>query len=868
MKKLSGNEVRNLFLNYFKKNGHMIEPGASLVPYNDNTLLWINSGVAALKKYFDGTLKPQCNRITNVQKSIRTNDIENVGYTARHHTFFEMLGNFSIGDYFKKEAIQFAWEFLTSKEYIGFDIDKLYISIYEDDIDAYNIWVNDIGVNPNRILKTKHNFWEIGEGPSGPNTEIFYDRGEKYDPENLGEKLFFEELENDRYIEVWNVVFSQYDAKEGVERKNYRELPQKNIDTGMGLERLVCVIQEVETNFDTDLFIPIIRACEKFSDKQYIGEHKLSYRVIGDHIRTLTFALADGAAFSNEGRGYVLRRVLRRAVRFGKKININKPFLYKLVDDVCNVMMDFYPYISEKTEFIKKQVLQEEEKFLLTLNDGEKLLNEMIQGKDVLSGENAFKLYDTYGFPFELTLEIAAEHNVSVNKEEFDIEMQKQKERARSSRNENGSFASQSKDLMDFEEKSEFVGYEKLEIEAKVIGIFKDGISYEKASGKIGLILDKTSFYATSGGQEFDKGVIEFKGKVYPIIEVVKAPHKQHVHIVEIDEIQLGDCVKTQVDEYLRLRVSQNHSATHLLQSALKKFVGSHITQAGAFYNEDYLRFDFTHFEKIDANILQKIENYINDCIKSALPCTIEYMELDKAKASGANALFDEKYGDVVRVVTIGEDSKELCGGTHIKNSAEIQSFKLTSEESVGSGIRRITAITSDAVINDLKINEDIVDELIKVLQAQNRTQLLDKVKSLQEELKNMKSENVALNAKIASFKVDELISSSIIKNDTKYIVNSFENIEVDTLKTMIDTVKVKVNSFFVFFVSKNNDKLLFASGASDDVVKNGIHCGNLVKEVAILTGGNGGGRPNLATAGGKDVSKIDEVIQLIKSKI
>lgn len=868
MKQLSGSEIRKLFLSYFEKQGHMIEPGASLVPYNDNTLLWINSGVAALKKYFDGTAKPKCNRITNVQKSIRTNDIENVGYTARHHTFFEMLGNFSIGDYFKKEAIHFAWEFLTSKEYIGFDIDKMYVSIYEDDEEAYQIWVNDIGINPNRILKTKHNYWEIGAGPSGPNTEIFYDRGIKYDPENLGEKLFFEELENDRYIEVWNVVFSQYDAKEGVDRKDYKELPQKNIDTGMGLERLTCIVQDVETNFDTDLFIPIIRKCESFTSKKYEGKNKLSYRVIADHIRTLSFALADGAAFSNEGRGYVLRRVLRRAVRFGKKIDINEPFLYKLVDSVCEIMQGFYPNVLEKAEFIKKQVLQEEEKFHLTLTDGERLLNEMIQGKSILSGEDAFKLYDTYGFPFELTLEIASEQNVSVSKEEFESEMQKQKDRARSSRNESSSFASQSKDLMDFEKASEFVGYETLVADAKVIGIFKDGISFEKASGKVGLILDQTSFYATSGGQEYDKGYIELNGIQYPVLEVIKAPHKQHIHIVEVEEVQLGDMVKTVVDEYLRLRVSQNHSATHLLQAALKKFVGSHVAQAGAFYNEQYLRFDFTHFEKIDDVTLQEIEDYVNDSIKKALPCTIEYMELEKAKATGANALFDEKYGDVVRVVTIGEDSKELCGGTHIKNSSEIQIFKLSSEESVGSGVRRITAITSDAVVEDLQISEKIVLDLIRELQAQNRMQLVDKVKTLQEELKLAKKENISLNSKLSALKVNELIEKAIEKENSKYIVEIVDNVDVDTLKTMVDALKAKLNSFFAFFITKNNDKLLFVAGASDDVVKKGIHCGNLVKEAAILTGGNGGGRPNLATAGGKNISKVEEVIQLIKSKI
>lgn len=866
MKKLTGNQVRKLFLDYFAKQQHMIEPSASLVPYNDNTLLWINSGVAALKKYFDGTIKPKNNRISNAQKSIRTNDIENVGYTARHHTFFEMLGNFSIGDYFKKEAIHYAWEFLTSPHYIGFDKEKLYVTVHIDDIVAYDIWVNEIGVNPNKVLKTEHNFWQIGEGPSGPNSEIFYDRGEKYDPEKLGEKLFFDELDNDRYIEVWNIVFSMYDAKEGVARKDFKELPQKNIDTGMGLERLTCIVQEVDTNFDTDLFMPIIRKCETFTTKKYEHENLMAYRVIADHIRTLTFALADGAMFSNEGRGYVLRRILRRAVRFAKKLGIEKAFLFELVLQVNEIMGEFYPYILEKTQHIQKLIKQEEEKFHLTLHDGEKLLNEMIHTTKAITGKDAFKLYDTYGFPFELTLEIAHEHQISVDKDEFDAEMERQKQRARNSRQENASFGSQSKDLMAFTQESVFVGYDTLQSHSEVIAIVLNGDLVDNATGMVGLIFNETPFYATSGGQEFDKGTLIINGINYPIQEVIKAPNKQHIHYVEVPKVQIGDKVLLQVDKSKRDATSKHHSATHLLQLALKTIISKDIAQAGSFYNEEYLRFDFTHFEKINDNDLIAIENFINDAIKQDYITEIEYMALEDAKKTGANALFDEKYGDIVRVVTIG-DSKELCGGTHVKSSGDIQQFKLLSEESVGSGVRRITAITGDKVVQLYKENTNKLLAIQSLLHAQNIDQISIKIKNLQDELQQLKKLNEQLNSKLANNLVNDLITNATRKNDIVYIVEALEDINIDQMKNMVDAIKSKVEHYFIFFVSKLTDKLMFIAACSENVSK--IHsAGNIVKEAAQLCGGNGGGKPTLATAGGKDISKINDVITIVKNKI
>ena len=500
MKQLTGNQVRKLFLEFFESKGHHVEPSHSLIPNDDPTLLWINSGVAALKKYFDGTIKPDVPRITNAQKSIRTNDIENVGVTARHHTFFEMLGNFSIGDYFKTEAIDFAWEFLTGEQWLAFDKDKLYITVYQDDEEAYNYWVNVKGVEPSHMLKTEGNFWEIGEGPCGPDSEIFYDRGEKYDPDHIGTRLFYEELENDRYVEIWNLVFSQFNAQEGVDRKDYKELPQKNIDTGMGLERITSIIQSGETNFDTDFFLPIIEATQKLAKVTY-QEDKMAYRVIADHIRTVTFALADGAQFDNEGRGYVLRRILRRAVRYGKKIGIEGSFMYDLVDVVSNIMSEYYDYLPEKVDYIKKLVKIEEERFHATLNGGEKMLNDIIEKTtgDTIDGQTAFKLYDTYGFPIELTVEIADEKGLKVDEEQFKVEMQKQKERARTARAGNESMSSQKEDLMNFVEASTF-SYDPTPIQAKVIGVFEDGEQVDCIKDKGEIILDQTTFYATMGG--------------------------------------------------------------------------------------------------------------------------------------------------------------------------------------------------------------------------------------------------------------------------------------------------------------------------------------------------------------------------------
>ncbi|MBR3694354.1 MAG: alanine--tRNA ligase [Erysipelotrichales bacterium] len=863
MKNLKGNEVRSLFLKYFEERGHMVEPGASLVPHNDPTLLWINSGVAALKKYFDGSEKPKCNRITNAQKSIRTNDIENVGKTSRHHTFFEMLGNFSIGDYFKKEAIPFAWHFLTDEEWIGFDKDRMYITVYSDDTEAYDIWTKDLGVDPSHILKTPNNFWQIGEGPCGPDTEIFYDRGPEYDPQGLGERAFFEELENDRYIEVWNVVFSQYDGKEGVDRKDYQELPQKNIDTGMGLERLVSLIQGGETNFDTDLFMPYIEATQEMAVKKYEGDNKMSYRVIADHVRTVTFALADGALFSNEGRGYVLRRLLRRAARYARKIGINGAFLDRLVPVVVENMKEYYPYLEEKCAYVQKLVKAEEERFIATLNEGERLMNEVIaqnKGKTtVISGETAFMMYDTYGFPYELTLEMAEENGFTVDEEGFKNEMEKQRQRARNAREDAESMSSQAIDLMNFDTPSEFVGYVQESAEAEVIGLFVNGCKVDVITESGEAIFNVTPFYAESGGQTHDSGSFCGEGICGKISEVRKAPHKQHLHKVTLEEgsLKVGDKVTLSICTKKRNAIRANHSVTHLLQAALRNVIGTHIQQAGSYNCDEYMRFDFTHFEKISDEDLRKIETIVNDQIAAHLPVVTQVMDVEEAKSSGAMALFDEKYDDKVRVVSMGTFSKELCGGTHVSNTSEIGVFKIVSEESVGSGIRRITGKTAIGAYDEFKALEDKLWELADFFKLTNLDMLMKRVTTLTEELSTLKKVNDQLNSKILTLEADELLSKITTYNEIPTLVIHKDGLEINDMKELANTIKNKAKSVAVVVVSASDDKVTYVAGVTKDLNDKGILAGNMIKAVSALCEGRGGGKPDLAQGGAKDITSV-----------
>ena len=872
-KQITVNQIRQMFLDFFASKGCMIEPGASLIPHNDPTLLWINAGVSALKKYFDGTEKPKSNRICNAQKSIRTNDIENVGKTARHHTFFEMLGNFSIGDYFKTEAITWAWEFLTSPEWIGFDKNRLYVTVYPDDIEAYNTWVK-VGMIESHIRKTNDNFWEIGEGPGGPDTELYYDRGEKYDPEHLGEKLFFDDIENDRYIEVWNIVFSQYDCKPGqMQRSEYKELPQKNIDTGMGLERLVCLVQDGETNFDTDLFLPIIHETEKYAKHPYTDpEYKMAYRVIADHIRTVTFAIADGATFSNEGRGYVLRRVLRRAVRYGIKLGIADSFMYKLVQVVADNMKAYYPYVEDKVALISKLVKTEEESFHTTLANGENLLNTALKehaDTKQLPGNVVFKLYDTYGFPKELTIEIAEDAGYTVDLEGFNAEMQAQKQRARDARSAEQSMGSQSKALMDFVKPSTFVGYTEKTNIGHVIGLFKDGEEIDEIRESGEVILDETCFYAESGGQIYDTGIISNGNMVAKVTKVKKAPHGQALHHIEMvsGTISMGDEVTCTYDYERREKTRANHSSLHLLQAALREIVGDHIAQAGSFNGPDYGRFDFTHYEKLTEEQLHQIESRVNEMIAANVSVTTEVMAIEDAKKSGAIALFDEKYGDTVRVVSMGEYSKEFCGGTHVNNTGDLGVFKIVSEESIGSGVRRITSLTKLEAYKAFKEEEDYLIACSRILKNNNPMILQEKLNQLLEENAQLKKENEQAKQKALQAEADAVIQRSESLNGFNVLFMEVNNVD-GNLKEYAETLRNKLEDSIVFLTSNVNDKLTFVCACSKKAVNAGIKAGDLVKKAAEVTNGKGGGRPDIAQAGGKDLDKVTEAINLVKEII
>ena len=868
MKQLTSDQIRKMFLDYFAEHGHMVEPGASLVPHNDPTLLWINSGVAALKKYFDGTEKPKNKRITNAQKSIRTNDIENVGKTARHHTFFEMLGNFSIGDYFKKEAIFYAWDFFTNEKWMGFDKDKLYVSIYIDDEEAYDIWVNDIGLDPKRILKSEDNYWQIGVGPCGPNTEIFYDRGEKYDPEGLGEKLFFEELENDRYIEVWNVVFSQYNAEEGIERKDYKELPQKNIDTGMGLERLVSIVQDGETNFDTDLFLPIIKATEKMTSKKYEGINKMAYRVIADHIRTVTFALADGATFSNEGRGYILRRVLRRAIRYGKQLDIKGAYMYKLVPVVAENMKGYYPYLMEKIDYVQVLVKAEEERFDTTLNDGEKILQSYLSDNTskVLDGEVVFKLYDTYGFPLELTKEIAEDKGLTIDQKGFDRCMELQRERARSARSDDQSMSKQSVDLMNFTKESEFVGYGKNENTSKVIGLFKNGEKVDELTDSGEVVFEETCFYAESGGQIYDTGLIFNDNTQLEVIKVTKAPFKQHLHTVKVNKgsVKMGDEFTLKINAEDRNLIKANHSSLHLLHAALHEVIGSHVNQAGSYVCKDYGRFDFTHYEKLSDSQIKEIERLVNEKISNKLAVVTELMSIEEARKSGAVALFDEKYDDEVRVVSMGEFSKELCGGTHVANTSEVGIFKIISEESIGSGIRRITSKTNYKAYEEYLALQQLLESLAVALKVNSITKVSEKLKQLLKENNDLNKTINELKDKLSVFASEDLVKEAIEAEGLKVIISKVD-VDSSELKTLAQTLVEKLKDGVAFIYSLNDEKVLFTAACSQSAIAKGIKASDLVKTAAVICGGNGGGRPDLASAGGKDIDKLAEALNKVK---
>ncbi|HFI0460644.1 TPA: alanine--tRNA ligase [Streptococcus suis] len=872
MKNLSSAQIRQMWLDFWKSKGHSVESSANLVPVNDPTLLWINSGVATLKKYFDGSVIPDNPRITNAQKSIRTNDIENVGKTARHHTMFEMLGNFSIGDYFRDEAIEWGFELLTSPEWFALPKDKLYMTYYPDDVDSYNRWIA-LGVEPSHLIPLEDNFWEIGAGPSGPDTEIFFDRGTDFDPENIGIRLLEEDIENDRYIEIWNIVLSQFNADPAVPRSEYKELPSKNIDTGAGLERLAAIFQGAKTNFETDLFLPIIREVEKISGKTYDPDgDNMSFKVIADHIRALSFAIGDGALPGNEGRGYVLRRLLRRASMHGQRLGITEPFLYKLVETVGNIMESYYPEILEKRAFIEKIVKSEEESFARTIHTGSQFAEQLMdklaaEGKSEIDGRDIFKLYDTYGFQVELTEELAEHRGMTLDIAGFEAAMKEQQDRARASVVKGGSMGMQNETLAAITEESTFV-YGQTALEASLSVIVADNARTEAVSeGQALLVFDQTPFYAEMGGQVADHGFVKNAAGdiVATVIDVQKAPNGQPLHTVELSaSISVGQTYTLEIETKRRKGVEKNHTATHLLHAALHNIIGEHATQAGSLNEQDFLRFDFTHFEAVTAEELRRIEEEVNEQIWNAIPVVTVETDIDTAKEMGAMALFGEKYGKEVRVVTIGDYSVELCGGTHVSNTAEIGIFKILKEEGIGSGTRRIIAVTGREAFLAYRDQEDALKEVAATIKSPQIKEVPNKVESLAQQVRDLQKENAALKEKAAAAAAGDVFKEVKDANGIRYIASQVQVSDAGALRTFADNWKQKDYSDVLVLVAAIGDKVnvLVASKSSD------VHAGNLIKVLAPIVAGRGGGKPDMAMAGGSDASAIQNLLNSVAKNL
>ena len=874
MKQLTSNEVRQMFLDFFEEKGHKVEPSASLVPFEDPTLLWINSGVATLKKYFDGSVTPDNPRIVNAQKSIRTNDIENVGKTARHHTLFEMLGNFSIGEYFKEEAIVWAWEFLTSDKWLALDPNKLYVTVYPEDKEAAQLWRDKVGLTDDHIVEIEDNFWDIGVGPSGPDSEIFYDRGEKFnhlpkdDPEN------FPGGENERWLEIWNLVFSEFNHKED---GTYEPLPNKNIDTGMGLERVVSILQDAPTNFETDLFMPIIREIEKLSQIKLYGTDKqddISFKVIADHLRAVSFAIGDGALPSNEGRGYVLRRLLRRAVMHGKKLGIDEAFMFKLVSVVGNIMDSYYPEILEQRTFIEKVIKNEEERFHETINDGLAILNQLISelklsGETKITGKDIFKLYDTFGFPVELTEEYAEGEGLTVDHEGFIKEMEAQRNRARSARSDEKSMGVQTKLFSDIDVDSTFVGYNQTEVKAKLELIATDEklVETAKVGEKVRMIFDQTTFYAEMGGQVSDKGLLlNLSGDaIGKVIDVKRAPAGQFLHIVEVlRDVQVGETMTLMVDRNLRNKITRNHTATHLLHRALKDVLGEHANQAGSLVMGDYLRFDFTHFGQVTQTELDEMEHKVNEKIWESLVVETLETTIEKAREMGAMALFGEKYGNEVRVVKAGNYSIELCGGVHVKNTDEIGLFKILSESGIGAGVRRIEAITSQAAYTYLQTQERRLKKIAGLVKAQQIKDVERKIEQLQLDLKEAQKENESLQSKLANEQANDVFNDIQTINGITIVTAQVEVKDANQLRQLADQWKQNAVSNILTLGFSKDGKVNLLAAIDQETVKKGLTAGNLIKEIAPLVGGGGGGRPDMAQAGGKNPAGLTDALQRV----
>lgn len=891
MKYMSHNDIRNVWFDFFQKHGHKKIESASLIPINDDSLLWINAGVTPLKKYFDGREVPDSKRLTSIQKCIRTNDIENVGVTKRHQTFFEMMGNFSIGDYFKDDAIEFSFELLTSDKYFGIPKELLYVTVYTNDKAAKDKWI-EVGFIPSHIIPLEGNFWEIGEGPCGPDSEIFFDRGEKYDDGSALEK-FKRDEDQERYVEIWNNVFSQFNAKEGVKREDYKELPNKNIDTGAGLERWCCIFQGVDSNFDTDLFKPIMDHIALLTDKEYTGQKE--YKIIADHIRAIVFALADGATFGNTGRDYVIRRLLRRSVRFGKNLGIECPFMYKIVSDVVDVMNEAYPYLLEKRPIIETMVLEEEKLFLKTLTAGERRLKELVDNavNGSISGEEAFKLYDTYGFPIELTMEYLDELGYTVSKSEFDKYMNIQKEMAKKSAKNLSAMASQKKVLLDFKDKSSFV-YGLYRLKTNVLAIFTKDTTIDSTNKNCYIALDRTCFYAECGGQVSDTGMIigkNFKGRV---VDVFKGPNGQHIHKVRLLDgvITKGDECELVLDKDERKNTELNHSCVHILQYALQQVIDKDIKQAGSYVDSTKLRFDFTYNGKINDDMIVKVEDFANNMINSNIIISTEVMPLDKAKEMGAMALFDEKYGDMVRVVKIGK-SLELCGGTHASNTKDIKRLAIYNLESKGSNVYRIEATSYKNIEKALyeKI-KPYSDEKVKLLMKAKNILVKAKEENIKlkfdveisnnkptsykdiifhkNELDYVKQEVRDLEKKYFDLKEKAVLNNlDIYKKQAKQynkfigIVMKIDNKDNNILKTIADSLCEEGVDFVFFANVKAPDSINFIARSNCS-----LNAGLVVKGASVIALGNGGGSPTFAQGGGKDTSKLMEVFNKVEEDI
>ena len=867
MKKYGVNELRRMFLEFFESKEHLKMKSFSLVPHNDNSLLLINSGMAPLKPYFTGQEIPPRRRVTTCQKCIRTGDLENVGKTARHGTFFEMLGNFSFGDYFKHEAIAWTWEFLT--KVVGLDENRLYPSVYLEDDEAFEIWNKEIGIAPERIFKfgKEDNFWEHGAGPCGPCSEVYYDRGEKY---GCGKPGCTVGCDCDRYIEVWNNVFTQFD-NDG--KGNYEELEHKNIDTGMGLERLAVVVQDVDSIFDVDTIKALRdRICDMAGVTYKESEKKdVSIRLITDHIRSVTFMTSDGILPSNEGRGYVLRRLLRRAARHGRLLGIKGSFLAELSKTVIEVSKDAYPELADKQEHIFATLNKEEENFNRTIDQGLSILGNFVDeikksGSNKLSGENAFKLYDTYGFPLDLTKEILEEEGMTVDEEGFNSCMQIQRETARKARKTTNYMGA---DATVYEQipvsvETAFVGYDRLEHESPIVAITNENAVTDKlAEGEAGAILvAETPFYATMGGQCGDTGIISTPNATFVVKDTVKVVGGRTAHIgyVESGDFSVNEKVVLTVDSDKRGLTCKNHSATHLLQKALKIVLGGHVEQAGSYVDCDRLRFDFTHIKAMTKEEIARVEAIVNEEIEKDLQVRTDIMTLDEAKKTGAMALFGEKYGDTVRVVTMGDFSKELCGGTHVSNTNVIGSFKIVSEQGVAAGVRRIEALTSKGAIDYYNRLEE---ELVAAANAAKTepAKLAEKITSMLAEIKSLQSENQKLKDKMAKSSVGDAMADAVEASGIKILPVKVKDVDMNALRTLGDDFKAKLGSSVILLASDMGDKVNLIVMATDDAVAKGAHAGNIIKEIAPMVGGGGGGRPNMAQAGGKNPAGIDEAL-------